>query len=116
MSSRAPLQQAALQAMLLPGPNRLPPSHPCQRLWPTLEPPLILQTCWRCCCPALAFCWVQVKALDAEAVEAQPHKGALAAAEELRGLLDGSCQITGKKAGVGSLPAITNAAQVRICR
>ncbi|PRW59901.1 histidyl-tRNA synthetase isoform B [Chlorella sorokiniana] len=53
-----------------------------------------------------------VKALDTEAVEACPHKGAIEAADEIRGLLDGSRQVNAKKAGVGSLPAISNAAQV----
>ncbi|KAL4859038.1 Histidine--tRNA ligase [Chlorella vulgaris] len=53
-----------------------------------------------------------VKALDAEGVESQPHKGALLAGEEMRALLEGSRQVNGKKAGVGCLPAVSNAAQV----
>ena len=55
---------------------------------------------------------LQVKALDADAVEAQPHKGALEAAEEIRGLLDGSRQVNGKKAGAGSGAALNSAPQV----
>ena len=59
-------------------------------------------------------CLLQVKALDAEAVEAQPHKGALEAGDEMRGLLEGSRQVNGKKAGVGSLAAVNSAPQVRL--
>lgn len=55
----------------------------------------------------------QIKALDADAVEAQPHKGAIEAAEEIRGLLDGSRQVNGKKAGAGSVAALNAAPQVR---
>lgn len=54
----------------------------------------------------------QIKALDAEAVEAQPHKGAVEAADEIRGLLDGSRQVNGKKAGAGSVAALNAAPQV----
>ena len=51
--------------------------------------------------------------MDADAVEAQPHKGALEAAEEMRGLLDGSRQVGARKGGgAGSLPAVNAAAQV----
>ncbi|KAL4421027.1 hypothetical protein ABPG77_007502 [Micractinium sp. CCAP 211/92] len=53
-----------------------------------------------------------IKALDADAVEAQPHKGAIEAAEEIRGLLDGSRQVNGKKAGAGSVAALNAAPQV----
>ena len=45
-------------------------------------------------------------------MEAQPHKGAAEAADELRGLLDGSRQVNAKRGGAGALPAISNAAQV----
>lgn len=45
-------------------------------------------------------------------VEAQPHKGALEVADEMRGLLDGSRQVNVKKTGAGSLPAINNTVQV----
>lgn len=49
------------------------------------------------------FCTSQVKALDAEAVEACPHKGAIEAADEIRGLLDGSRQVRLPAVFLGSL-------------
>lgn len=54
----------------------------------------------------------QVKSLDAEAVEAQPHKNAVDAAGDIRAMLEGSRQINARRGGAGSLPAINNAAQV----
>lgn len=42
---------------------------------------------------ALPLPSAQVKALDTEAVEACPHKGAVEAADEIRGLLEGSRQV-----------------------
>lgn len=45
-------------------------------------------------------------------LEAAPHKGALEAGDEIRGLLEGSRQVNAKKGGVGALPAVSNAAQV----
>eukprot|EP00887_Chlorella_sp_A99_P006734 scaffold3.g6734.t1 len=53
-----------------------------------------------------------IKAFDPEAAEAQPHKGALDAADELRGLLDGSKQVNAKKGGAGAVPAVSTGAQV----
>lgn len=63
--------------------------------------------------PPLLGCGVQVKALDAETVEAQPYKDAVEAAGDMRALLEGSRQVNARRgAGVGTLPAITTAPQV----
>ena len=51
--------------------------------------------------------------MDAEAVEAQPHKGACEVASEVRAALDGSRQVNAKKGGAGVLSAVADVAQAR---
>jgi histidine ammonia-lyase len=44
---------------------------------------------------------MQVKAFEADVVEALGYKGAIAAADELKGLLDGS-KVAGSRKGLGA--------------
>ena len=60
----------------------------------------------------------QVKPFEADVVEAQPYKGSIAAADELRSLLEGSKQVATRKgasaedaAAFAQLPAMLGAVQ-----
>jgi hypothetical protein len=69
--------------------------------------------------PCVAFAvHAQVKSFEADIVEAQGYKGAIAAADELKGLLEGSKAVGSRKglsteqqAAYSSLPQVRTAAQ-----
>jgi histidine ammonia-lyase len=63
--------------------------------------------------PAWFSCMSQVKSFEADVVEAQGYKGAIAAADELKGLLEGSKAVGSRKglsteqqAAYSSLPQV----------
>lgn len=55
---------------------------------------------------------MQTKEFDEESKESQGNKSVANVASDLKGLLEGSCRINDKKAGVGSLFCITSVPKV----